>query len=197
MRRVQVINEKGAQRTISEKSWELLKSAGQPANVRKGWQFVRFVDGGPAPQGAIKPSGNGAVAPFPMATFVPDEIKEVANIKKESAMISGEPEVAVDPDPAPVADPKPVEPEVAAPAAEPAVPSTDEPVGDDIAGIAGVGAKAAEALAGAGIRTFKQLAEAPIGDINKALEVANLAPKKAQVPNWKQAAKAKSKPVAQ
>lgn len=201
MGKIIVANDQGVQRTIAEQAWSLMRSHKEQGNTRKGWTYVgpyTGKNGGPT----------AAPAQGPKVTFVPKEVEEAANAaflaekQREAEMISGEPQAvpesksaksakSASPDPLPdTALKTKASASPAKSAEEPSKPSAPPYAGpkDDLAAMEGVGKKAAEVLASIGIHTYVQLATSAPGAINKALKEANLGPKVAQVPAWKQAA---------
>ena len=140
------------------------------------------------------------------ASFIPEEIREKVlteahekEVKAATEMISGVPAQAAPKAPAaPVAEAQPAspmkpaeQPEEAKPAEQPdeqAASHAAEEKADDLASLPNMGAKCAEVLASAGIRTFAKL-DTPTPEINAVLEANNFGPKRAQVPQWKSKAK--------
>lgn len=171
MGKVTIQNDKGVQKQISDASWHLMKSKTEDGNIRKGW---RLVTGASEPERKAVSAGAASKGTKPPFTFVPPELEEQVHKQQEEAnkgMISGT-------------------------AAEEGTADADaqgEQAGqekaDNLGIIDGIGPKAVEALNAAGIHTFAQLAAATPPTINAALDKANMAAKKAQVPNWKMKAK--------
>jgi predicted flap endonuclease-1-like 5' DNA nuclease len=207
MGQVIIENEKGVQKTVSQQSWRLMRSAGQKDdNVRKGYRLV-------GPAGSKKdPKPSPTQPTAPSVPFHPESVLLAAkaameeNRAKESAMISAEPQKQPVASPAPpkpelvepiapvVEIPAPVEVPPPAPVATPAPTTVEAPVkSDPLETIEGVGAKAAEILRSIGINTYAQLAAAQTADINIALDKGGFGPKKALVPKWKMKAKELSK----
>lgn len=175
----------GHERRVSKRSYDLLSKT-----ARERLQVV-----GEAPDQVV-PS---AVAMDRQNGFLPPEIAEmVRNVQTSSEtkaaaeMISGEAISTAAPEPPqkpkPAEAKKPAAPVAAPPSNGASSAAQAQPQRDDLASLPQMGAKAAEALAAVGITTFKALAEASTATVNKAMEDANLSPKKAQVPGWKQAA---------
>lgn len=174
-------NRTGHEKRVSAESFRLM-----PKSVLKTWSKVGSEKAEKGKTTPMKPTAS---------TFIPDEIvekrmgeDEAARVKADTALITGEaPKPAEQPQPsAPVQEEAPVQ-QAAAPPAEPSAPVQEG--ADDLASLPNMGKAAAEALAKAGITTYEQLAGADAGAIMKALEAANLAAKKAQVPNWRSKAK--------
>lgn len=213
MGQVIIENEKGVQKTVSQQSWRLMRSAGQKDdNVRKGYRLV-------GPAGSKKdPKPSPTQPTAPSVPFHPESVLLAAkaaaeeNRVKESAMISAEPQkqpVASPAQPeqpvtgdapvvtetAPVAETVSAAPvEVPAPVATPAPTAAEAPVkSDPLETLEGMGVKAAEILRSIGINTYAQLAAAQTSEINIALDKGGFGPKKAMVPKWKMKAKDLSK----
>ena len=185
----------GAQKTVSRETARLM-----PKNLLKVWEVV-----GEAP----KKAGNAkaARAATMRESVLPEEIREMhakaeheARLKAESEMISG---VAAT-GPAPQTEAAPASP--AAPAQATEAPKQQEAAAaagekaaeenaPEVASLPNMGAKAAAALAAAGMGTFKALVDADATAINKVLDAAGLGAKRAQVPSWrtKAAEKAQAK----
>jgi len=192
MQNVIIRNKGGLEKTITQRAWDLMASKLEPGDTRKGWTKV-----GASAAKAIK----GAAPMGPRASYLPAEIREEqAEVAAEAekvalaGMIAGAKAEAPAPAPAPQAEPQKGPEEAAkapaAPAAEPEKPAATEEQAtakkDAIAAMPGVGEKAAEALAAAGITTYAELAKAEPTAIMKALDAVGLGAKKAQVPQWKQ-----------
>lgn len=198
-----IVNAKGQQREVTERIWDLMKSAKERGNVRKGWTFVKSMTAGEAKAsakaGAVKVAGPAG------PTFIPKEIEEAAKIKAaEASAIAGatvtkedvlkdegfsvQSEPAATPEPAQEAPPVPVA--QAQPAQAPDVVAQGEPAHapDDMSKVPHTSVKSIEALRSIGITTYAQLADASVASIEKALEAAGLGAKKAVVPKWKEAA---------
>jgi len=184
MQNVIIRNKTGLEKTITQRAWDLMANKVEQGDTRKGWTKVAM---------ATAKEVKGASPMGPRVSFLPEEIREeqakVAAEAEKSAlggMIAGAkaeaPAAAQTPEAPVKAAPVP-----AAPVAEPEKKAfiQEQLV---IASISGVGIKAAEALAAAGITTLEDLATAEPTAIMKVLDGAGLAAKKAQVPNWKQAA---------
>jgi predicted flap endonuclease-1-like 5' DNA nuclease len=168
----------GAQKTVSERTWQLMANASEQGDVRKGYRLL-------APGAVTGKRSAPALAKTP--SFIPPEVEEaakkkaLAEVQTEASMISGAKVAQAEapaPEPTPVAD----EPAATAPAPEVSAPASE------LTAIEGITKKVAEVLAEAGIKTVAQLAKATAPTINAALDAANLGPKKAQVPSWKQKA---------
>lgn len=189
---VVVRNDKGTEKRISSRSWQLLASGTNTSNTRKGWTLVGDAPG----KAGVKAPPTSAVERA--SSFLPPEIQEAqdkafeAEQKIEAALISAEPEAQGEA--APVTE-APVVPGVADAGVEAPAPAKEakpaEPVvkGDNLTGIDGITGKVQTILNGTGISTFKELAATPISIINKALDEAGMKAKSALVPTWKQKAK--------
>jgi predicted flap endonuclease-1-like 5' DNA nuclease len=199
--KVVVRDKKGVEKSISATAWDLMRSAKEQGDTRKGLTFVRF-----AKEGESKAvSAPSAVAKA--MTFIPDEIAHKANAKAEGEMVSGTAtQAAQEPETPPAAPEAPAKSETpaqsaaaaqAAPEKAPAAPVAEEPAlaaaydgpKDDLAAIDTIGKAAAEGLNSIGIYTYAQLAAANNGHIFNMLDRIKLTPKKAQVPGWKMKAK--------
>lgn len=183
----------GRPREVTPYAWDLMRTKDEHGEVRKGYKLV-----GPAPEkGLAKPA---PVIKSTQPTFIPDEIQEAerARVKREAdeaaTMISGSaPAKEEAPAPEPVKEaPSAPEPvtlvQDSVPAAAPAPAPTPASVArttDDLTKINGITAKVVEVLAAVGVRTFADLAAKAPNEINQALVKAQLAPKSAMVPNWK------------
>lgn len=177
----------GARKPVSERTWKLMANSVEQGDTRKGY---RLISPGAASKPATKPSGLPKTP-----SFIPPEVEEaakkkaLADAKAEATMISGAKVDAatVTAEEAPAAGEAQASDD--APSSEEA-PAATVTTGksDNLAAIEGITKKVVEVLAGIGITTYAELAKAPAPTINQALDAAGLAPKKAQVPNWKQKA---------
>ena len=201
---------KGTQRTFSERTWHLMRSMKEQGDKRKGWTKLKELTEGEARdfERALSKGGQtkAPVAtglPRAAATFIPKEIEEHAKKKAaEAAAGAGEKVRASDIDPevtetasaSPAASQPEPQPEAPAPSAQ---PSAEAPAGDaagaadDLGTLPHMGVKSVEALNAAGITSFKGLLDAGPDKIGAALDAAKLGPKKAVVPKWIAAAEQK------
>lgn len=188
MRKVVVRNERGAQKELSEATWNLMKSSKEQGNTRKGWTLVGEKGEVKAPA-AARSAGAQAKKEHPFVV-VPPEIAEAAKKaedEKLGGMIAGTKPQEATPASAPAAAQEDAGAEGEAPAptaAPPAAQTNEQPKADNLAALPQLGPKAQEALNAAGIYTYAQLAATPANKLNAVLEGAGMGPKKAQVPGW-------------
>lgn len=181
---VTVRDEKGVEKEWSAEVWRLAASSKERGDTRRGHTLVKGKKG---PLEKTSPVVKEGVAAAP--GFEPEEIAE--KVKKVSG---GNPTASSTPA-APVVkeaeqaeegsqDPAPEEAVQPKPNADPAN-SSAAPASDDLTRIEGIGPKVVTLLKGIGINSFADLINADPVAINKALDEANMAPKKAQVTKWK------------
>jgi predicted flap endonuclease-1-like 5' DNA nuclease len=187
-RRVLLRNDKGVERDFTERTWQLMSSAKERGNKRKGWTFVRFMEDTekmgkeqvPAKVAVVGPKG---------PTFIPKEIEEAASAAaREASANAGEPVTAQQ---VLETDPKAATGEVAQQAAAQeaaAAPAGEAGDLDDYSKITGIGPKVAEALRSIGARTYEDLAGLDPNKAGQALDAANLTMKKPLIPRWKEEA---------
>lgn len=193
---------KGTQRTFSERTWHLMRSMKEQGDKRKGWTKLKELTEGEARdfERALSKGGQtkAPVAtglPKPAATFIPKEIEEHAKKKAEEAAAgAGEKvkpeEVSENPPPAASeeAAPPPAQEE---PANQPAGEAQGQAAAaepDDLSTLPNIANKSVQALNDAGITTFRALLDAGREKVEDILTKAGLAAKTPVVPKWMAAA---------
>ena len=175
----------GQQKTISQRTWDLMANSKEQGDTRKGYRILKG-----AAQAATKAKAKLDQVKTP--TMIPPAIAAAAKAAQEadrlaeSQMISGAKLEEVAPEqqaPAPAAtQAQEAAPAVAAPAEE--APEKDLPT--ELAGLdESLTPKVAQVLAKAGITTKAHLKAATLPAINKVLDAAGLGAKKAQAAGWK------------
>lgn len=171
----------GQRKTVSMRSWELLATAKESGNIRKGYRLVTEVDRKPAAE-PDKAQHAASLTMIPPAIAAAAEAARLAEQQAEAVAMSGAKIEAPAPaqeaaKEAPAADPQPEAPaEEQAPAE---LPTELVSLDDSLT------AKVAQVLAQGGITTKAQLNAAPLPKINQLLDQAGLSGKKAQAPGWK------------
>lgn len=176
MSKVTIENARGVRKEISEQSWKLMSSKSESGDTRKGWTLVRNA-GKKAEAPKVAKSAGAKEHPF---GYLPPELQEEQAKKAaqlEASMTSGEPGAGAAADAG--------SEQGNAPGSEKSDAAAGTSQGDNLGLINGIGPKVVEALAAVGIKTYSDLAKANAADISKALDAANMAPKKAQIPSWK------------
>ena len=170
----------GQQKTISQRTWDLMANSKERGDTRKGYRLVKGATA------ATPAKANPATVKTP--TMIPPSIQAAADAaleaerKAEALMISGaKPEELGEVPAAEVAAPTQEAPQADA---APAEVEADLPT--ELAGLdESLTPKVAQVLAKAGIATKAQLKAATLPTVNKALDAAGLGAKKAQAAGWK------------
>lgn len=191
---VLAINNKGEQRTFSDRTWHLMRSMKEQGNTRKGWTYIKDLTEGEQraferglSKKAVTPQAPATGLPqAPKATFIPKEIEEHAKKKAEEAAAgAGE---KVSPEEAAKADMLPLQGQEEA-AKQPAGAAPGAGVqDDDLSQLPNIGAKSVKALNDAGITTFAAVVDAGPAKIEGILAAAGLSAKTPVVPKWMAAA---------
>lgn len=179
MSKVTIENARGVRKEISEQSWKLMSSKSESGDTRKGWTLVRNAPDKTKASAAPKVAKSAGAKEHPFG-YLPPELQEEQAKKAaqlEASMTSGEPGAGAAADAG--------SEQGNAPGSEKSDAASGTSQGDNLGLINGIGPKVVEALAAVGIKTYSDLAKANAADISKALDAANMAPKKAQIPSWK------------
>ncbi|HOY29269.1 MAG TPA: hypothetical protein PLR96_09870 [Flavobacteriales bacterium] len=171
----------GQQKTISQRTWDLMANSKERGDTRKGWRALKGVTATPT-------KANPATVKTP--TMIPPSIQAAADAaleaerKAEALMISGaKPEELGEAPAAEVAAPSQEATQVGA---APAEEGKEADLPTELAGLdESLTPKVAQVLAKAGIATKAQLKAATLPTVNKALDAAGLGAKKAQAAGWK------------